>query len=251
MASKCAACGSLNVRRSTLRPSELSDRPRFRSPYRCRDCGERFWVLSRRTNYLAWLGAIVIAVGAIAWNVRDAPGTATKVPERSTVSEASFRDAMHRAERNDPAAEFELYRLYGHGVGVERSKQEAYRWLERAALHGNTDAQFELGNALRQGTGVVQDYRLAAKWLELAAENGNADAQYALGQMYRSGVGIAPDNAKAYIWFNLAAAQDVAGAALQRDAAMRTLAPDQIVEAQSEARRLSEATAAKQAAAGH
>jgi TPR repeat protein len=78
--------------------------------------------------------------------------------------------------------------------------------------------------------------------------------------MYRGGVGIAPDNAKAYIWFNLAAAQDVAGAAVQRDAALRTLAPEQIVEAQAEARRLSEAaaarqaseaTAAKQAEAGH
>jgi TPR repeat protein len=251
MASRCAACGSLNVRRSTLRPSELSDRPRFRSPYRCRDCGERFWVLSRRTNYVAWLGAIVIAVAAIGWNVFEAPGAASNEPERATASEAGFRETLSRAEHGDSAAELELYRLYGHGIGVERSKQEAHSWLERAALHGNTDAQFELGNALRQGTGVVQDYQLAAKWLELAAENGNADAQYALGQMYRSGVGIGPDNAKAYIWFNLAAAQDVAGAALQRDAALRALAPEQIVEAQAEARRLSDATAAKQTATAH
>jgi TPR repeat protein len=251
MASKCAACGSLNVRRSTLRPSELSDRPRFRSPYRCRDCGERFWVLSRRTNYLAWLGTIVVVVAVIAWNVRGAPGAASNELERATASEASFRATLSRAEQNDPAAELDVSHLYAHGVGVERSRQEAHRWLERAALHGNTDAQFELGNALRQGTGVVQDYQLAAKWLELAAENGNADAQYALGQMYRSGVGIGPDNAKAYIWFNLAAAQDVAGAALQRDAALRALAPEQIVEAQAEARRLSDATAAKQTATAH
>lgn len=207
--------------------------------------------MSRRTYYVAGLIGAVIVVGAVGWNVRSAPSAASKEPEYSAVSEANFRDTMNRAGHDDPVAEFELSQMYAHGTGVEPNKKEAHRWLERAALHGNTVAQFELGNALRQGAGVVQDYKLAARWLELAAESGNADAQYALGQMYRGGTGIAADNAKAYVWFNLAAAQDMVGAAVQRDAALRALAPADVLEAQAEARRLSEVTAAKQSGTSH
>jgi TPR repeat protein len=114
--------------------------------------------------------------------------------------------------------------------------------LERAAEHGNIEAQYEFGNALREGSGVLQDYERAAKWLQLAAEHGNADAQYALGQMYRMGIGVPADNAKAYTWFNLAAAHEVAGAAVQRTAVLHLLSSAQILEAQAESRRLSDAS---------
>ena len=59
--------------------------------------------------------------------------------------------------------------------------------------------------------------------------------------MYRAGMGVSTDYAKAYMWFNLAAAKDVAGAAAQRDAVLRSLSTAEILEAQSEARRLSQA----------
>jgi TPR repeat protein len=114
-------------------------------------------------------------------------------------------------------------------------------WLERAAEHGNIEAQYEFGNALREGFGIVQDYERAAKWLQMAAERGNADAQYALGQMYRAGMGVPTDNEKAYMWFNLAAAQELSGASVQRDAVLRMLTPAQVLDAQAEARRLSDA----------
>jgi len=51
------------------------------------------------------------------------------------------------------------------------------------------------------------------------------------------------------MWFNLAAAQDVAGAAAQRDAVLRVLTPDQVLEAQAEARRLSQSPAKRSAMA--
>jgi hypothetical protein len=143
--------------------------------------------------------------------------------------------------RNDATAEYKLSHMYANGTGIGGDRREAQKWLERAADHGNIDAQYELGNALREGLGVVQDYERAVKWLQLAAANGNADAQYALGQMHRAGMGVPADNAKAYMWFNLAAAQDVAGAVAQRDAVLRYLTADQVVEAQTEARRLSQA----------
>jgi TPR repeat protein len=139
--------------------------------------------------------------------------------------------------------------MYAHGIGVPGNKKDAETWLERAAQHGNIDAQYELGNALREGLGMVQDYDGAAKWLGLAAANGNADAQYALGQMYRAGMGVPADNAKAYVWFNLAAAHDVAGAIAQRDAVLHVLTPAQVLEAQAEARRLSQSPAKQSAMA--
>jgi TPR repeat protein len=55
-------------------------------------------------------------------------------------------------------------------------------------------------------------------------------------------VGLPADNVKAYVWFNLAAAQDVAGATVQRDLLLRALKPEQVLEAQAEARRLSQTT---------
>ena len=212
---------------------------RLRSPYRCRDCGERFWVVSKRANYLVGLAVVASVAATIAWNVGSMPEEPRRASQRPTLDAQSFAELTKRAAVDDPAAEYTLSHMYAHGEGIEASKPEALALLERAAEHGNIDAQYELGNALREGSGIVQDYEQAAKWLELAAMNGHADAQYALGQMYRSGKGVPADNAKAYVWFNVAAAQDVAGAAVQRDVALRALTPAQILEAQAEARRLS------------
>ena len=237
MLSKCPACSSVNVRRSTIRPSEALAKPRLRSPYRCRDCGERFWVVSRRANYVASLTVFAIVAGIVAWNVVGSPEQPRRDPG---VDAGSLSDTFTRAARDDPIAEYKLAQMYAHGTGVAGNKKEAQTWLERAAQHGSTEAQYELGNALREGVGVVQDYERAEKWLQLAAATGNGDAQYALGQMHRAGMGVPTDNVKAYMWFNLAAAQDIAGAAAQRDAVLRVLTPDQVLEAQAEARRLSQ-----------
>jgi len=247
MFTKCPACSSSNVRRSTIRGAEASAKLRLRSPYRCRDCGERFWVISRRANYLVGLAVLASVAGTVAWNVGSVPQEPRYDLERATSNAASFAETFSRAERDDPIAEYKLSHMYAHGTGVAANKRAAQTWLERAAQHGDTDAQYELGNALREGFSVVQDFESAAKWLQLAAEHGNADAQYALGQMYRSGMGVRADNAKAYMWFNLAAAHEIAGASVQRDALLRVLAPDEILDAQVEARRLNQAPAKKSA----
>ena len=239
MFNKCPTCGSLNVRRSSVLPPEASAAPRLRSPYRCRDCGTRFWVISRRASYFVGLLAIAGVVGAVAWNVGSVPEDPRRASARAVAPVESVADTIKRAERDDPVAEYKLSHLYATGNGVEGNKRNAQRWLERAAEHGSTDAQYELGNALREGSGVVQDYEHAARWLELAAVNGHPDAQYALGQMYHAGVGVPADNAKAYMWFNLAAARDVPGASVQRDALLRSLTSAQVLEAQAEARRMS------------
>ena len=59
--------------------------------------------------------------------------------------------------------------------------------------------------------------------------------------MYVAGMGVPVDNVKAYIWLNLAAAGGIERAVSPRDAAFRALSPAQVVVAQTEARRLTEA----------
>jgi hypothetical protein len=242
MFTECPACGSVNVRRSSIRASEAS-KLRLRSPYRCRDCDERFWVVSRRANYLAGVAGVATLAGAVAWNVVGAPDELRHGPKPTAVVAGGVAETVKLAESNDPVAEYKLAHVYANANGIDGNKKQALAWLERAAEHGNAEAQYELGNAMREGSGVVQDYERAARLLLLAAEQGNADAQYALGHMYRAGMGVPADNARAYMWFNLAAAQEVAGAAPERDAVLRLLLPVQVLEAQAEARRLSQAPA--------
>jgi uncharacterized protein len=237
MFTKCPACGSVNVRRASIRAREASAKPRVRSPYRCRDCAERFTVISRRVYFLVGVIGIAILAGAVAWNVAGAPDDSRHSPKPTAIVADSFADVVKRAESNDAIAEYRLAHMYANANGVDGNKKQALVWLQRAAGHGNTEAQYEYGNALREGSGVVQDYQEAAKWLQSAAEHGNANAQYGLGQMYRAGMGVPTDNAKAYMWFNLAAAQELSGAAPQRDLALRLLSPAQVLEAQAEARR--------------
>ena len=241
MFTKCPACNSLNVRRSSIRAAESSSHPRLRSPYRCRDCGERFWVISRRAYYLVGFVAVVFIAGAFAWNEAGTSSERGKESVKVKAVASEFAQTLGLAQANDPVAEYRLSQMYAQGSGVAEDKREARRWLLRSAEHGNSEAQLELGNALREGLGGVQDYERAAMWLQLAAENGNADAQYSLAVMYRRGMGVATDYAKAYTWFNVAAAQGVAGAAAERDAVLHLLTPIQIDAAQAEARRLSEA----------
>jgi hypothetical protein len=66
MTRRCPHCGSTNVRRSGRLDSEATAHP-FHSPYRCRDCEQRFWVVSRRTLYGA-VCAAVLAIGVMVWS---------------------------------------------------------------------------------------------------------------------------------------------------------------------------------------
>jgi len=234
-------CKSFDVRRSSVRTLDASPKPTLHSPYRCRDCGARFWVVSRRAFYLAGVAGIAIVAGAVAWNVVGALDESRHGPKSTALDAASIAEALKLAENNDAVAEYRLAHMYASASSDSGNKKQALAWLERAAEHGNIEAQYEFGNALREGSGVLQDYERAVKWLQLAAEHGNADAQYALGQMYRMGIGVPTNNAKAYIWFNLAAAHDVAGAAVQRTAVLHLLSSAQVLEAQAESRRLNDA----------
>lgn len=234
----CPSCKSFNARRSTVRTSEVAFRHLFLSPYRCRDCRARFWVLSRNTYLIAGAFTLLVLIGALAWTMRafiEVPRTEGDKPAQK---DPRLPELLKLASQNDSIAEYELSRIYGNGYGVPKSLQEEQKWLERAARHGNIQAQYEYGVALRDGHGTVQDYEGARKWMQLAAEAGNGQAQLAIGLMYRTGLGIPVDNIRAYVWLNVAAAQGVPGATAARDVVLPRLTPSELQEAQAEARRL-------------
>lgn len=66
MIRKCPGCRGRNVRRSSTPASEVTWRNAVLSPYRCRDCLTQFWVISRRTYFVAGGIVTAIAVAAIA-----------------------------------------------------------------------------------------------------------------------------------------------------------------------------------------
>ncbi len=241
MARKCPACISLNVRRSSFRTAEVTARHIFLSPYRCRDCGERFWVVSRNAYFLAGVIGGSLLAGAIGWHAWELFDRVPRVePAQAAVEASQLTELMKRAEAEDPAAEHELGRMHATGDGVPKDEQKAWKWLERSARHGNVQAQYDLAIALRDGRGTIQDYDGALNWMIKSAEGGNPQAQFDLANMYRVGTGVTVDNVKAYIWLNLAAAQGLPGAAPLRDAVLSRLSPDEVVDAQTEARRLGE-----------
>ena len=246
MQRKCPKCAGVNVRRSSVRALEVTTRHILLSPYRCRDCRERFWVVSRHAYYLAGIVGVALVVGALAWNVGGTGSTRATVAARSAPDAERFAELAKLADKGDPAAEYEIAMMYANGFGAPKNNTEARKLLERAALHGNPAAQYEFGLALRDGRGAIQDYRGAMKWITTAAEAGHGGAQFALGIMYRLGTGTTVDNVKAYTWLNLAAAQGVDGAAGVRDAVMTHLSQAEVVMAQAEARRMNEAHARSQ-----
>ncbi len=79
---RCPACRSNDVRRSRVRASE-SDAHALRSPYRCKSCNTRFWVVSRKAR----IGAV--AAGVCVLTVTVVVAVATLMPYGSLRGESA------------------------------------------------------------------------------------------------------------------------------------------------------------------
>ncbi len=123
-----------------------------------------------------------------------------------------FLETKAKAERGEPAAQFELGEMYAEGKGVAKDKAEAVKWYRRAAEQNDSYAQCMLGLCYCYGEGIAKDYIEAAKWYRKAAEQGHAAAQFELGEMYYYGNGVTKDEAEALTWYRKAAEQNVAAA---------------------------------------
>lgn len=114
------------------------------------------------------------------------------------LAEKSYRMT---AENGNVVAQKKLGLMYYKGDGVVQDFEEAFKWINKAALGGNCDAQYYLGNCYMQGQGVSQNYMEAVKWYREASERGHAAAQNAIGCMYKNGMGVIHDYKEAMAWF--------------------------------------------------
>lgn len=100
---------------------------------------------------------------------------------------------------------------------------EAVRIWRKLARERNPAAQFNLGRMYELGVGVPGDYKIAARYYEMAARHGHAYAQGNLAVLYAYGRGVPQDFVQSYAWSTLAAANYSKWAKDERAAANRNL----------------------------
>jgi TPR repeat protein len=116
------------------------------------------------------------------------------------------------AEQGKPVAEKMLANLYFSGRGIPKSEDEAVRWIQRSADHGDSASMLSVGRHYEFGMyGSPKDQTQAAAWIRKAAEKGNSEAQLNLARRYKDGEGVPKDYAQAESWY-LKAAKDPAQA---------------------------------------
>ena len=93
---KCPHCGSSDARRSSYVDYEEQYLHFLRSPYRCKQCGERFWVISHRVRRMMMAALVLLVLlivgAAIAFLIPaelpqhqvSSPRSAIAEPEKST-----------------------------------------------------------------------------------------------------------------------------------------------------------------------
>lgn len=85
-----------------------------------------------------------------------------------------------RAASQCDACQYELWRIYYFGVGVDKDYARAARYLQTAANGGLPKAQMQLAFRYFDGEGLPQDNVLAYKWFYIAAKGGEPTAVRAL-----------------------------------------------------------------------
>lgn len=153
----------------------------------------------RRFVFFAAASALIFGVFAL-WLVHKRAVNRQKFAE-------DLKSCRVAAQRGDAEAEFNMGRLYDHGIGVSQDYSEAARWYRMAAVRGYPAAEVGLGFFYSHGLGVAKDKSLAVTWYRSAAEQGYVTAQYNLGIMYFYGEGVPQDRKTALLWFRKAAGQ--------------------------------------------
>lgn len=112
-------------------------------------------------------------------------------------------------------------------------------WLQARVDENNATAQSRLGLIYVQQASAGQDSALMDQGVAListAAKRGNSFGQYQLALLYGAGTGLPQDYIAAHTWANLAAARGLADAGRSRDLFAKLMTPDQIAQAQTQAR---------------
>jgi TPR repeat protein len=110
-------------------------------------------------------------------------------------------------QMDDPVLLFSSGEKYFNGKGVQKNKQEAFKWYRKSAKLGYAKAEYRLGEMYHYGFGISEDHNEAVKWYTRSAMQGNKSAQHNLAIIYDRGEGVTLDSTKAYAWITIAASQ--------------------------------------------
>jgi TPR repeat protein len=124
-----------------------------------------------------------------------------------------------------------MYRL-GEGVPQDYSEAKRLFILSRTPI-----GYHSVGHFYWSGEGFPQDYKEARKFYLLGAELGDGPSQSMLGAMHKFGHGVLQNLTLAHMWFNIGAANDVEWAREERDSIAKSMAPEDISNAQAMARK--------------
>jgi len=88
----------------------------------------------------------------------------------------AYHEWLPLAEKNSPAAQFNLGLMFERGEGRDQDFKTAVDWYVRAAENGFARAQFRLGEIYEAGETVEQDLVQARKWFAIAAQQRHPSA---------------------------------------------------------------------------
>ena len=135
-----------------------------------------------------WLYSINLVVPA--HNANGAHDV-TVEPDDEPLGEPSFAIIWIYAHKNSAPHEYELAKCYEQGKYMEKSQQDANKWLARSAEHGNSKAQCKLGIYYLLGdNGFEQNHNKAIDLLTKASASGNELATCRLVDCYANGNGV-------------------------------------------------------------
>lgn len=140
--------------------------------------------------------------------VREIAGRAATGDPEALYKLAMIHEQGFDSIPQDTVASLALYRLSAEGGNLEaqnylgykllsQGDSEGLKWLEHAAIAGDSKAQANIGYLLLNSDLVENDDAKAAYWLERAASGGVATASSMLGDLYRDGRGVASDSLQA------------------------------------------------------
>ena len=115
--------------------------------------------------------------------------------------EEAIKWIIKAAETGDTKAQIAAGQAYLNGQGIAPDEAKARYWFEQAAAHDSPEAIVSLAYIYANGVGVDVDYKKAFGYYSHAAELGNSEAAWNLGNFYTNGYGVPADAAKAKEWF--------------------------------------------------
>lgn len=228
---KCPLCNSADCRRSRWHAKQEKLGSAAFWPYRCNHCAHRFLAsrsAARERTLINGAAALLLCFGV--WVAGDLWLEGVDDPKGAPVALASAA-LPGAAISSSPTGALTGALTGGDGSAAGKDPATSAQKQQDAAENGDAGAMLQVGRDLATGNNRPKDVAQAAKWVQLAAATGHPEAMLELGRFYRDGLGVVQDSARAHAWFSRAVAAKHPDAAPEREALVRTMSREKLLEA--------------------